>query len=203
MHVDPSRFLANPKNVQRVAEMPSRLDLNARLIHCAVAHSLNQQYRKRYAEIPKYWGLMEEVIGAMIQGREMVFANGILRTEKEAIVLVHEPLVRLNYRGLERSDGEASYFDGRSRTHIYGGLVTENVTQWLHRMIVCEPMLEISKVLKVALMRHDDVVCVVPEEAAEEALQYMVQAMSTTPAWIPGLPLVGEGKIGNTLLEVK
>lgn len=202
MHIDPSRFLGNPKNIQRVNEMPSRLALSDRLIHCAVAQSLNQQYRKRYAEIPRYWDLMESVITAMIRGEEMVFANGILRTGHECIHLPGG--MQLNYRGLARSnDGSASYWDGRKRTHIYGGLLTENVTQCLHRLIVCEQMLEISRVLKVALMRHDDVVCVVPDSAAEEAKQYMVQVMSKTPDWIPGLPLVGEGAIGRTLLEAK
>jgi DNA polymerase len=205
MHVDPSRFLANPKNIARVNAMPSRLELNDRLIHCAVSQALNQRYRQRYTMIPKYWDLMESAINAMIEGREMVFAGpGLLRTEKEAIVLVHEPLIRLNYRGIERSDdGQASYWDGRKRTHIYGGSLTENITQWLHRLIVCEQMLEISQVLKVALMRHDDVVCVVPEAAAEEAKQYMMQVMATTPTWAPGLPLKGDGAIGNTLLEAK
>jgi DNA polymerase len=205
MHVDPGRFLGNPKNIQRANEMPSRLELNDRLIHCAVADYLVRRYRKRYEAIPTYWNLMESVINAMIEGREMAFAGpGIVRTEKEAVVLVHEPLIRLNYRGLERSDdGQASYWDGRKRTHIYGGLLTENITQWLHRLIVCEQMLEISQLLKVALMRHDDVVCVVPVEAAEEAKQYMMQAMAKTPAWIPGLPLKGDGGIGNTLLELK
>lgn len=203
MHVDPGRFLGNPKNIQRVNEMPSRLELNDRLIHCAVSQALNQRYRQRYPLIVAYWDLMESVINAMIEGREMVFAGpGILRTGKECIYLPNS--MKLNYRGLERSDrGEASYWDGRKRTHIYGGLLTENVTQCLHRLIVCEQMLEIGQVLKVALMRHDDVVTVVPEAAAEEAKRYMVQVMSTTPAWIPGLPLVGEGKTGRTLLEVK
>ena len=203
MHIDPSRFLGNPKNIQRVNEMPSRLELNDRLIHCAVSQALNQRYRQRYTMIPAYWDLMESVINAMIEGREMVFAaHGLLRTGKECIHLPNG--MRLNYRGLERSDrGDASYWDGRKRTHVYGGLLTENITQCLHRLIVCEQMLEISKVLKVALMRHDDVVCVVPEAAAEEAKQYMVQVMSTTPAWATGLPLVGEGKIGRTLLEAK
>lgn len=203
LHVDPTRFLNNPKNIERVAAMPSRLELNDRLIHCAVVKALVDRYRQRYAQVPKYWDLMESVINAMIEGREMVFAaHGLLRTGKECIHLPGG--MRLNYRGLERSDdGSASYWDGRKRTHIYGGLLTENITQCLHRLIVCEQMLEIRQVLRVALMRHDDVVCVVPEDAAPEALQYMLQVMAKAPEWAVGLPLVGEGKIGDTLLSVK
>ena len=203
LQVDPSRFLNNPKNIKRVAEMPSRLELNDRLIHCAVTKAVCDRYRTKYQAIVAYWDLMEHVITAMIQGGEMVFgAHGLLRTGKECIHLPNG--MKLNYRGISRSeDGSASYFDGRRRTHTYGGSITENVTQCLHRLIVCEQMLEISEVLKVVLMRHDDVVCVVPDEAAEAAKQFMIQVMSKTPVWAPGLPLVGEGKCGLTLLEVK
>lgn len=202
MQVDPSRFLNNPKNIERVNEMPSRLSLNERLIHCAVSKALVDRYRERMPHIVAYWDLMESVINAMIKGVEMTFAaHGLLRTGSECIYLPNG--MKLNYRGIAREEGQASYFDGRKRVHIYGGLLTENLTQCLHRLIVTEQMLEIGEVLKVVLMRHDDVVCVVPDEAAPAALQFMTQTMSKTPTWAPGLPLIGEGKIGRTLLEVK
>ena len=211
LQVDPSRFLANPKNVQRVSEMPSRLGLNDRLIHCAVTKAIVDRYRAKMSRISGvglpagekgFWDIAEDAITAMIEGREMVFgAHGILRTGHECVYGPNG--LQLNYPGIVRSNGEASYFDGRKRTHIYGGLFTENLVQWLHFIAVCEQMLEINQVLKVALMRHDDVVCVVPDEAAEAAKQYMIQVMGTTPTWAPGLPLKGEGKIGQTLLEVK
>ena len=202
LQVDPSRFLNNPNNIQRVNEMPSRLALNARLIHCAVTKALVDRYRARMPHIVAYWDLMEHVINAMIKGVEMTFAaHGLLRTGPECIYLPNG--MKLNYRGIQRAEGEASYFDGRKRVHIYGGLLTENLTQCLHRLIVTEQMVQISQVLKVALMRHDDVVCVVPDEAAPAALQFMTRVMSTPPAWAVGLPLAAEGKTGQTLLSVK
>lgn len=203
LHVDPSRFLNSPTKVGRVAEMPSRLELNDRLIHCAVTEALVQRYRDRYPAIVAYWGVMEQVIDAMIMGREMVFgAHGIMRTGKECIWMPNG--LKLNYRGLERSsDGDASYFDGRKRTKIYGALLVENTVQCTHRIIVAEQMLEIAEVLKVACTTHDDVACVVPEEVAPEALAFMLQAMNKTPAWATGLPLIGEGGIGNSLLEAE
>lgn len=201
LQVDPSPFLNNPGKVQRVADMPSRLELNDRLIHCVVTEALITRYRHRYTRIPAYWDLMNQVIDAMIQGREMVFgAHGVMRTAKDKIWMPNGCAMR--YDGIEwGDDGNASYFNGRERTKIYGSLLVENTVQCLHYIIVSRQLLDISQYLRVALTTYDDVVCVVPENAAEEALQYMVAALSKTPDWAPGLPLIGEGKIGRTLKE--
>jgi len=200
LQVDPSRFLNNPGKVKQVSEMPSRLELNARLIHCAVTNALIDRYREKYDRIVAYWALMEEIIDCMIQGREMVFgAHGIMRTAKDKIWMPNG--VAMRYDGIQRDGREASYFNGRERTKIYGSLLVENTVQCLHYIIVSRQLLDISELLRVVLTTYDDVVTIVPEEAAPEALQYMIQCMSKTPDWATGLPLIGEGKIGNTLKE--
>lgn len=204
MGVDPSRFLNNPKKVALVGSMPSRLELNDRLAHCAVVDALVYRYRQKYQKIcgkQGFWSLMETVIDCMISGKEMVFgAHGIMRTGKECIYLPGG--LKLNYRGISRSDGDASYFDGRERQKIYSTLATENVVQTLHRLIVSEQMLKIADAgIKVALWPYDEVVAVVPEDAAEVAKDYMIQVMKTSPEWATGLPLAAEGKVGNTYAE--
>jgi hypothetical protein len=197
--VDPTKFLNNSKMVTRVSEMPSRLDFNARLIHCAVTHALVNRYRTKMDRIVAYWELMDRVIDAMIAGREMVFgAHGIMRTAKDKIWMPNGLAMR--YDGIERDGaGQASYWNGRERVKVHGSKIVENTVQSLHYCIVSRQLLDISKLLRVALTTYDDVVCVVPEDAAEDALAFMNQALSTTPDWATGLPLIGEGKIGVTL----
>ena len=199
LQVDPSRFFNNPGKVKAVSELPSRLGLNDMLIHCAVTNALVDRYRAKYERIPAYWGLMDDAINAMIDGREMVFgAHGVMRTAKDKIWMPNGLAMR--YDGISRDEhGQASYFNGRNRTKLYGALLVENTVQCLHYCIVSRQLLEISKLLKVALTTYDDVVTVVPEAAAPDALAFMVQEMSKTPAWATGLPLIGEGKIGDTL----
>lgn len=204
MGVDPSRFLNNPKKVALVVSMPSRLKLNDRLIHCAVVDTLVNRYRQKYQAIcgkQGFWALMETAINCMISGEEMVFgAHGVMRIGKECVYLPNG--LKLNYRGIERSNDEASYFDGRERTKIYGSLLTENVVQTLHRLIVAEQMLKIADAgIRVALWPYDEVVSVVPEDAADVAKDYMIQVMKTSPDWATGLPLAAEGGIGNTYAE--
>lgn len=205
LQVDPSRFLNNPKKIAAVNEMPSRLELNDRLIHFIVAEALVQRYRQRYPMIAAYWNKMEDVINAMIRGEEVVFgANGCMRTGHEFILMPNG--LKLHYRGLQRDQatGQASYFDGRKRTKLHGPLLTENTTQCLHYILVAKQMLEMADAgLKVGLMTHDDCITVVPDSAASAAYDFMVDTMCHVPAWAVGLPLAGEGKIGQTLLDVK
>lgn len=197
--VDPTKFLNNPKKVQQVADMPSRLEFNDRLIHCAVTAALVDRYRLKMDRIVAYWKLGDQVIDAMIEGREMWFgAHGVMHTAKNKIWMPNGLAMR--YDGIERdAGGQASYWNGRERIKVHGSKIVENVTQSLHYCIVSRQLLDIRKYLRVALSTYDDVVCVVPENAAEEALQFMCQCLSTTPDWATGLPLIGEGKIGNTL----
>lgn len=199
LQVDPSRFLNNPRKVKEVSELPSRLNLNDMLIHAAVTNALIDRYRARMDKIVAYWGLMEQVIDAMIAGREMVFgAHGVMRTAKDKIWMPNGLAMR--YDGISRDEhGQASYFNGRNRLKLFGAKLVENTVQCIHYCIVSRQLLEIRNLLIVALSTYDDVVTVVPEDAAADALAFMVQEMSRTPDWAPGLPLIGEGKIGDTL----
>ena len=126
LQIDPSPFMNNPKHVQRVTEMPSRLSLNDRLIHCCVTKALVDRYRQRYPAIVAFWGYMDQIIGHMMRGDVVSFGpGGIMTTGKDFILMPNG--LKLNYHGIERSDtGEATYFDGRSRTKIYGSLLVEN-----------------------------------------------------------------------------
>jgi len=211
MQIDPNRFLNDPKKVAILQTMPSQLGFNDLAVHCIVVHDMVYKYRHKYSLITGYglpkgqqgfWDVMESVINAMMRGEEMTFgAHGIMRTEKDAILLPNG--TKLLYKGVERDgNGDATYWDGRKRTKIYGSLACENVVQALHRAVVAEQMLEIADVgIKIALWPYDEVVAVVPEDAADVALEFMIQTMKKAPSWAVGLPLTAEGKIGNTYAE--
>jgi len=75
----------------------------------------------------------------------------------------------------------------------YGAKVVENLVQALARIIVMDQMLDINKVYPVVLTVHDEVICVVPDDQAQTALDFMINTMSTPPEWAEGLPLAAEG----------
>lgn len=203
MGVDPSRFLNNPKKIELVDRMPSRLEMADRLIHCIVSEAIVQRWRKRNDMVVKMWDTLETAINAMIAGTEFRFGpNGFLWTEKEAIVAPSG--LRLRYRGLQRENGEATYWTGREREKLYGGAVLNNIAQILEQEIMGEDMLEIAAIgYKVAVETYDSITCVVPEEYAGQCLADMTRLMMRRRAWAPDLPLRAEGGIGNTYFEAK
>lgn len=203
MGVDPDAFLNNPYKVKQVAEMVSRLDLTDRLIHCLVTEAIVKRWRKKQDQVVKGWDTMESVINAMAAGREMTFGpQGFLRTEKDAIVLPSG--MRLKYKDIQRHEGGADYWTGRSREHVYGGSLTNNVIQGLEQEIIGGQMLEIAGLgYKVATEAYDSIVCVVLETRAGQCLADMMRVMKQAPAWAVGLPLASEGGIGQTYAECK
>ena len=95
------------------------------------------------------------------------------------------------------------------RSKVYGGLMTENCTQSLSRIIITDAMLSTQDwfnrrnatknlnpkqyIRKVVHQVHDEILCVVPEQEAEETFDRMGEIMSRQPPWAPDLPLASEG----------
>lgn len=206
LKVDPTRFLNNPNRVKEVDAMVSRLDLSDRLTHCIVANEIVMRYRAKSDKVVAYWKLMDTVIDAMIQGRVVEFGGPtgkLLRTEGQSIVLPNG--MRLNYRDIQRGqDKEATYWNGRERTRIYGPLLTENQVQALARIPVSDAMLTLAdEGLAPRVMTHDQFAVIAREEDAQAVFDYMMAVMKQTPAWAPGLPLSAEGGIGKAYADVK
>jgi len=196
--INPQKFLGNSRKVQRVAEMPSRLEMSDRLVHCMVAGEFVRRYRNRNDKIPVLWKYLDNVIlPAMIAGVEIQFGpHGVLRTEKEAIVLPNG--MRLRYPGLQRDDSGFSYWDGKKRIGIWGGALTENIVQALARIVVADQMVEIAKTWRIGTMTHDEVVAVAREAQAHQCLAEMLEAMKQPPKWWPELPVAAEGGTHKT-----
>ena len=87
----------------------------------------------------------------------------------------------------------ASYASTKGRTHIYGGLLTENVVQALARIFVASVMVKVSKKYRIVMMTHDEIVFMVPAKEADAALAWVIELMSTPPVWAPDIPLSAEG----------
>ena len=81
--------------------------------------------------------------------------------------------------------------------------IVHNCCQHLARNIIAEQWLKIAKRYKVVLQVHDEVVALVPEDEAEEAANYMVEVMSTSPEWWPEIPLAAEASYGDSYGDAK
>lgn len=81
---------------------------------------------------------------------------------------------------------------------LYGGLIVENRTQALSRVVVGEQALTIAdelKYWKLAMTTHDELVGLVPTRYANRALKGVQKVMSTPPLWAPDLPLAVDAHI--------
>lgn len=79
---------------------------------------------------------------------------------------------------------------------LYGGLLTENLSQALARDIFAEGLVKIEDAGYPVLFHvHDEVVVEVDEEVADKALADIVGIFAEPPAWIPDIPLASEGHI--------
>lgn len=201
--VDLGRFRMNDWIMKRVEEMPSRLSLEDRIVHCAVTEYFVKKYRAVNAPIVGLWGDMEGCLRAMDEGRE--WRLGPLQAVRHGVLLPSGLTMR--YPGLQSDDKGFSYMGGmrgKVRVKAYGGSMTENVVQALARIVVAEQMLRIRVAgYKICCMAHDEVVFVTDEANGGAALEFALAQMRIAPDWCAGLPLNAAGGFGKSYGALK
>jgi len=183
------------------------------------AAKIVQTYRRKYPMIQELWTRSGWALSQMVADNDGTLARCV-KFGHEHILLPNG--MRLHYPLLQRTtDGYRFIGDNRTwNTHvknkitggdvkdnawayIYGGKVVENTVQALARIVVCDQMVKIGQRYKVVLQVHDEVVCLVDKEEAEEAKQFVESVMRVPPQWAPDLPINCECKIGSTYGECK
>jgi DNA polymerase I-like protein with 3'-5' exonuclease and polymerase domains len=171
-------------------------------------------YRQKYGYIVNLWSDSGIALSAIAQGSEITVGTLDIRYADERVYLPNG--LFLAYPNIRQEEGQ--WPDGRpkkqyvydkkrgrstERVYIYGGKAVENKTQALARIIVFDQMAEIAKRYKVVLTVHDEVVCCVPDEEVDQAVQFMESVMRTAPRWAPGLPIACESSVGKNYAECK
>jgi len=81
---------------------------------------------------------------------------------------------------------------------LWGGTMTENVTQRFARDVLGEAILRLEAAgFVVALTAHDEIVLAVDKDNAEDAEREATRLMTIPPDWAPGLPLAVEGGLSD------
>jgi DNA polymerase len=174
-------------------------------IEKSVTDNAVEVFRDKYYKVAAYWKFLnEQVIPAMAEGREM-FADphGLIRTTHCGLILPNGRTLRYPKLHQRKNPDPESYFktewvfdciEGKkvSKTRLYGGKLCENIVQALARIAVLDQAVVIGRRYKVAMLVHDEVVCCVSEDQAEACEKYMLEVMSTPPAWALTLPVAAE-----------
>lgn len=164
-------------------------------------------YRDRNPEIPNFWRVCDRVLGDMIAGGNGYFGgpNNNLFFYDGSVKLfgVRVPSIRLpngtwlryfNLRREEEGNKVAMKFDRikgwkLEPQFIWGGSLTENLTQALAFAILKDQGLELSKKYRVVLNTHDEWAVILPCGQAQEGVDYLSRCMRTAPNYVEGLPL--------------
>ena len=131
--------------------------------------------------------------------------HGCVKVTEEGFKLPNGLYIRYPDLKLNTEDSKKgySYKSRKGPVSLWGGSIVENVVQALARIIVGEQMLKLAERYRPVLTVHDAAVCVVPEDEVDEACAWIVEVMSTPPAWAKGLPVACEAQVGINYGEME
>jgi DNA polymerase len=171
-------------------------DLTDRAVHI---------FRNKYDKVVEFWRYQNDIVIPAMADGGMRYADPLqkIMTGPGQLLLPNGRVLRYpNLHQRKNPDPESPFkvewvFDVREgsrivKTRTYGGHLTENLCQALARIVVMDQAVAISRRYKVVMLVHDEVVCCVPEDQAEECKAFMLEVMSTTPEWATGLPIAAE-----------
>lgn len=185
-----------------------QLDKNA-------AYKAVEGYRATHPMVVQLWARAESALPEICSGPDeaghSIDQFGILKVVKGGILLpnglmLKYPGLRYEKEGGNFGNGGWSYSGRRGmRMQIYGGKLVENIVQALAKIVVMDQILAVdTKYEHVARMTtHDEGCFMVPDEMAQEVLEYANLQFRTPPLWMPFLPVAGAGAIAVRYGEAK
>ncbi len=146
-------------------------------------------YRAINSSIVRLWANCEDVIAFMAAVEPGHGESwGPLVIEHCAIRLPNG--MRLRYPNLHRSDDGWRYGGNNS---LYGGKLTNHITQGCARIVMSEAWLRISdEGYSVVLSCHDELGILARAEEAKQAERALEKAMTQPPNWMPDIPLTAD-----------
>lgn len=179
-------------------------------------------FRRKYPNIVKFWGLCESAfidaafgIGRKVgiieflnengdtvkirlpSGRELVYPGVSVRPVRKTVTCLDQEGEEIE---LILDCNEIMYGNSKS---LYSGKIVENITQAVARDILVETILKLEdQGYPVVSHIHDEIICEIEADRAEECRAGMICTWRDVPEWIYGLILDAEGCIGNNLYEI-
>jgi DNA polymerase len=189
-------FLGSEHNMKAMEAIPHSCTAQELLIHCLAAQAIITRYRATAQPVGALWSLLQDLIRhSLFKGNE--YRHKCLTFRKEEIVLPNG--MSLRYPDLKpEGDGRRiqwTYADGKKRSKLYAGKITNNVVQGTARIVMTDGMLRIDKRYPVAGTVHDEAIAVAPESEAEEAKNWVLAQMTIEPSYLPGIPLSASGGV--------
>ena len=198
-------FGAGYKTFQKVAKLMGGVDITE-----DESEDIVNKWRDSYYEITQGWRTCHAALPTIIRGAtsDSVDPWGMVYPTSEGL---QTPKGIIRYPNLRTEMNEDTgrqefvYGDGRNKSRIYAGKIDENIVQHLARCVISDNALKIQQMTRLipALMVHDELVYVVPEDDAQDTLDLVQSVMRTPPDWWKELKTWSEGDIADTYGDAK
>jgi DNA polymerase len=192
------KFLDWEVNVEKLEAIPHTCTTKELVIHCLAAKAIIEKYRATATPVVAFWGLMDSMIeDSLYKGRE--YKLKCLTFKKGQVILPSGMPLTYDKLNVKRTTDEKTgrlqteWTYGENRTTLYGGKLTNNVTQGVARCVMTDGMLRTSKRYFVAGTVHDEQIVLVPDAEVEEAKTWVLAQMTMEPSYLPGIPLGADG----------
>lgn len=187
-------FGAGAETIQRTAARgtygpPVHIDI-------AKAYEWRDLYRETHPSVVRYWYAASDMLSLLASGRTCQW--GPLEIKNQRVWLPNgAPLI---YDTLEWVDDEWRMKTRRGYVKMYGGKLVQNVVHAMNRVVLSQLMPRvITAGFRIVLTAHDDLVILVKDDTyAAQALAWLENQAKAAPAWLPGIPLGAEGRLGRT-----
>lgn len=152
-------------------------------------------FRKTNPKVVALWKRYDNLIASAARDKSHHLAMEMATGD-----LLQHFAIRANRGGFESYVTKSDFSGNSKQPRLWGGTLTENVTQRTARDVLAEAIVRLEKNgFPVAFHVHDEVILEVDanvnrEEAKAEALQLMTQS----PEWAPDLPLAAEGDFADS-----
>ena len=188
-------FLENKHHMEKMFEIAHICTDEELLIHCVTAKAIIDKYRATAQPVVGLWNLCGELIEhSLYNGNE--YTHKCLTFRKEEIVLPNG--MSIIYDGLKPSkdeEGRLQWTYGADNDKLYPGKVVNNITQGTARIVMTDGMLRVDKRYPCKGTVHDELISLADEQAAKEALSWVLAQMTKEPKYMPGIPLAADGGV--------
>ena len=197
------KFLDWEDNLVKMSEIPHTCSEIELAIHCVTAKRIIDIYRATAYQVVSFWETCSLFLEkCLYDGEER--RHKCLTFRKGEIELPNGmKLLYPDLRKVKDDKGRSQYVYGPDATKLYAGKITNNVTQALARIVMTDGMLRVQKKYSVVGTVHDELICVVPDEEAKEAVSWVLAQMTAEPSYMRGIPLDAEGGANRRYGEAK
>lgn len=156
-------------------------------------------YRPKNYKIVEFWGVCEDMLYAMLGNQDYTwdYGAGSLEVVGKDNKIFFPNGTWLYYAGLDHGGDGFTYLSKKGKNYftkkIYGALLCENIVQKFARDITSHHMVQIAERYRVVMHTYDENIAIIPEEEADEAMEWMIDLMKRPPSWAADIPLDAEG----------